>query len=267
MAPTVVCPMTRSGLRTSIARQSRRPLEQGVGGNLRPGTDDAAEILALRGDRIESRRGAEVGDDQRQAGPPPELLVRRNAVGDSIGADFGTAARKEWACPRSSPARPSADRARNSSRVMFLQDRRQHRDDRAHHHGIDPTHVERWCANRPRRPSAPARRPCARAASPTASSRAAWTPSNTPRTMLVLPMSMARSIRARHHGGHSTEVEDFHNHVTSPAIIRSADPRRERAARLRHRCRPSRRTLRPMRSSTSHARRSPPARGRATRRG
>ena len=71
MAPTVVWPMTLRRLAHVDARQSRGPLEERVGGNLRAGADDAAQILALRRDRIERRRRAEVGDDQRQPGRRP----------------------------------------------------------------------------------------------------------------------------------------------------------------------------------------------------
>ena len=71
------------------ARQPRRALKQGVGGNGHARADRAAEIFPLRRNRIQRRRRPEVDHDQRPAEPLAEFLERRDGVDDAIGADLG----------------------------------------------------------------------------------------------------------------------------------------------------------------------------------
>src|SRR5262249_25969744 len=65
------------------ARQLRRALKKRVRRNLHAGTNCAPEVLALRGNRVERRRRAEVDDNHRPAAALPETLPRADAVDDA----------------------------------------------------------------------------------------------------------------------------------------------------------------------------------------
>ena len=67
------------------SRESRGALEQRVCSNLRPGTDDASQVLSLDGDRVERRRRPEVGDNQRLSANSSVLFVRSDGRSYRIG--------------------------------------------------------------------------------------------------------------------------------------------------------------------------------------
>ena len=180
------------------ARQARRPLKQRVGGNLarpdkwrrrgtRPLAVTASNVVAVPKSRTMSGRPR----------PRPNCLVGGDAVHDAIGADLGRDCRTGSAC-RVFDAGLDDERGDAEVALHHRANRtgeRRHdgpEDDAAYLHAL-----ERGCARTGRRPAGPARQTSARAASAAASSATSVAPSNTPRTMLVLPTSMARSIKVQ----------------------------------------------------------------------
>src|SRR5882724_9991577 len=73
------------GLADVDARQARGALEQRFRADAEAGGDDAAEILAIFGDRVEGGGGAEIHHDTWSA----VLLECGDAVHNAVGADLG----------------------------------------------------------------------------------------------------------------------------------------------------------------------------------
>ncbi len=84
MLATVLRPITVARAHDLDPRQLGRRLVERVGRDGEPGRDDAARVLAARGDHVEGGRGAEV-DDDRALRP---ALVGGHRVDDPVGADL-----------------------------------------------------------------------------------------------------------------------------------------------------------------------------------
>ena len=76
--------MTLAGPLDVDAAEPCRAGKESVGTDAEAGRDDAADVLALGGDHIEGRRGAEVDDDTW----PAVALKGGDAFDEAIGAEF-----------------------------------------------------------------------------------------------------------------------------------------------------------------------------------
>ena len=166
-------------------RQPRRAREERVHRDLHPRRQHAAGELARGRDDVEVRRGAEVDDDGRRAVPLP----RADGVGDPIRADLARDRRSESASRSRRPG-PSTSRSTPAHRSANASYSRT--SGGTDEHMTSPSIASSSTRERSRTASSSA---VWAGFVPTRNCFARTAPSNSPRTVCVLPTSIASSIR------------------------------------------------------------------------